>query len=899
MIRRYLVTWAVGLSLAAASGAAEQEVPPADVSPAKAAVLELGSLDFHQREAASRKLWKLGAEAVEELAEAAKSSDPEVSRRARVLLDGIRAGIGPDTAEEIIELVQKYGEGTPSQKIKVLERLRAQRAFVQIIRLYHFEEDETVRRTSADLVGVVVLPAISQLLAADDLDGAIALLRVCPEAPEKFRRLAALYRAAGSLEVEIADLQARNDPAEHPLLLACHLAAGDLEEGLSLARKMGQEETVAALSALSGDPVPYFEWFLHSQDLDNKVRMHVELCYERWRGREDDARSLLPPMVTEAREDGDEDGLIAQALFLNGYVAEGIKALSADPEHTAALVTYYDGVERPKEVLALFGYPEGPREREEWEGKRIAELTKSWDLYGPLADELLGVAGLLAERGKRDEAARMLAPLVAAARGADREIWDDLLAALGGRSGEFLELGFRAVSEGAGDDLMGTFSQISTLMVYWESSFEDFGTSLRFSSQLRQLWDLLGDAGIEAPGDRCLALGQLLGVVHAPPPQVRELDGKILAQGGKAARPLEVYEALCVAALLRGDSTLLPELFEKMILEPGGERWRYPLMEQYAYRHEWEKAGDAWDKVIEENGNQAKPLANSVQRLAVLMRLDRGDEVKQVLERINTRHLDEPGELARIALVLEGGGLWDEAASYWRRILVTSTPYQRTWQFAAERYLRDVKNRGDWPVAASLAQVDVVGSQMDSLRVRAYGPWFSLRKNFSLSFYRALMLLREGREEEARRLLDSAVDPVTGDGVLADDFFPILREEGHVELHDHYFELCYGRMKESLELFPDAHNTYNSLAWLASRANRRLDEAEEYSTKALEMRPRQAAYLDTMAEIWFARRDREKAIEWSLKSMRNAQHGGHTRNGGGAELRAQHDRFLTGPFPAP
>ena len=106
-------------------------------------------------------------------------------------------------------------------------------------------------------------------------------------------------------------------------------------------------------------------------------------------------------------------------------------------------------------------------------------------------------------------------------------------------------------------------------------------------------------------------------------------------------------------------------------------------------------------------------------------------------------------------------------------------------------------------------------------------------------------------------------------------------------------------MEASIAAFPKAHNTYNSAAWLASRASRNLDDALEKVRKSLSMRPKQAAYLDTMAEVWFAKKNREKAVEWSHKAVTESYHGGYSGMEGGVGLREQYDRFRAGEFPVP
>ena len=64
--------------------------------------------------------------------------------------------------------------------------------------------------------------------------------------------------------------------------------------------------------------------------------------------------------------------------------------------------------------------------------------------------------------------------------------------------------------------------------------------------------------------------------------------------------------------------------------------------------------------------------------------------------------------------------------------------------------------------------------------------------------------------------------------------------------------------------------------------------------KALEMKPKSAAYLDTMGEIHFARKDRGKALKWSALALKNEVLGRATSRW---ELHQQRRLFQSGGFP--
>jgi predicted Zn-dependent protease len=68
-----------------------------------------------------------------------------------------------------------------------------------------------------------------------------------------------------------------------------------------------------------------------------------------------------------------------------------------------------------------------------------------------------------------------------------------------------------------------------------------------------------------------------------------------------------------------------------------------------------------------------------------------------------------------------------------------------------------------------------------------------------------------------------------------------------------------------------------------------LDEAEAHLNIALTTLPNQAAYLDTMAEIQFARGRREEALAWSKKSINSMP--------SDSAIRRQFHRFTHDPLP--
>jgi tetratricopeptide (TPR) repeat protein len=226
------------------------------------------------------------------------------------------------------------------------------------------------------------------------------------------------------------------------------------------------------------------------------------------------------------------------------------------------------------------------------------------------------------------------------------------------------------------------------------------------------------------------------------------------------------------------------------------------------------------------------------------------------------------------------------AVEWWARAARQSEPGTRYFSESLREHAQAMLDRGNWKEAAAICEVR---AQFDS-SVESPGstPLFQLRTRLQADLAHALDLLKSDRER-ALAILANCHRMFPSDGSLADDFFPALRKMGLIEEHDEWFQISWERMIAVLERYPGSHNTCNTTAWLASRAQRNLDEAEKLELRALASLPNQSAYLDTMAELQFAKGKREKALEWSRKAVNFMPND--------PILRRQQERFRTGPLP--
>src|SRR5262245_6152675 len=96
--------------------------PPTPEEIAKA-IKQLGDDSFEVRQAASKLLRTAGKAAEPALEEAAKSTDAEISRRSKEILEEFKWGIYPDTPERIATIVNRYRVGDNDAKLQALRDL--------------------------------------------------------------------------------------------------------------------------------------------------------------------------------------------------------------------------------------------------------------------------------------------------------------------------------------------------------------------------------------------------------------------------------------------------------------------------------------------------------------------------------------------------------------------------------------------------------------------------------------------------------------------------------------------------------------------------------------------------------------------------------------------------------
>jgi tetratricopeptide (TPR) repeat protein len=113
---------------------------------------------------------------------------------------------------------------------------------------------------------------------------------------------------------------------------------------------------------------------------------------------------------------------------------------------------------------------------------------------------------------------------------------------------------------------------------------------------------------------------------------------------------------------------------------------------------------------------------------------------------------------------------------------------------------------------------------------------------------------QKGDEKAAQAELEVLLTPQMRQVAHADialDLVPLLREQGRKEQAQSVFDTTAERLRLEVQASPDDPEPMNNLAWLLARSDVNLDEALKLATRAIELDPENAAFLDTAAEANF------------------------------------------------
>jgi len=802
-------------------------------------VQQLGDNDFNAREEASRKLWEAGTTSEAALREAVKSDDAEVSRRATELLDKFKWGIYPGTPKNIVDMISRYQSGDQPTKLAIVRELveAGVPGCKAVVKIAEVETDAVVKSAVISKLSLELPRTLPLLLADNDAATLETLLALGLEAEGKIgiSNAAAYWLLTGKLDEKIAHykaLEAKGGKAGHSAEILAYLyrAKGDLAAACEAARRAGQPRLVEELLYESG---AWKELAQQPAALGGNREIEAlgfRAAFHRLAGNTREFEEALKDIrkLADANQPDDEQlFLVAKALFLNQRPKDALDILARGKHQQTALFEILAAQLRYREALTLV---EKAR-KEENKDLPALEVLQARTLY------LLG---------EKEKATTIFTRLAAEIKPGNDFGWFDSLIDAEFRVGLAGEAFAHAALVLDNNRDQGWPRRLfSKLFPSKTEHAEALWASLKTlfplddnKANLKRLRELL--AGKVPARD----VKQWLEDVEKPIKELKPEAADLWWQGWAEA------------ALAANQEDLARACLEKSASAAGLRR----LGDLLAAKKHWERAAERYYQAWDKDRQQALPLYLSGKAL-----LEAGQS-KEGKKRVELAHwLPLGNEEARYNF---GTGLLQQGdAEASRReadlLLKLSQPNSYYAGEAMRRVALEAQQKKDLLRSADYqerAMLRCLHAYISFLARPAYigVPCLIYRQ-------RASGLLAAGKLKEALELVALCQEYQPGNVDVPIHLVPELERLGHKKEAGQLFDGTVALYEELCKDYPKSAWTHNSIAWLSACCRRNLDAALAHAQKAVELAPTNAGHLDTLAEVYFQRGDKDKAVELQKK----------------------------------
>jgi tetratricopeptide (TPR) repeat protein len=803
------------------------------------AVKQLGSKNFKERQKASAFLWSAGKAAEAALQKAAKSKDNEVSRRAREILEKFKYGIFPDTPKQVLGLIKEYRTGNDEAKVKVINELNklGPPGHAVLIKFAGVEEEGYIRRTLFHCLTSEVLPG---LLVNGRFDEVEELLEMGLKGGEEraIRDYAAYLALRGRLDARLSvwAKKAKKLTGYKDAEVAMYLyrAKGDLKKALPLAKRAEKKWLPAAIQieqsawkelAASQDPL--------TENADPLTPLCLKAAFHRLAGNAKEFDKAVAELQKLEMTDPYTLKRVAYALLLNDRASQAIDLLTKHNQ-PGLVFTLLATQNRYREAFAL------------------ADKVKADHDPDDLLALKLAMARTHVVLGDRDRAVKLLAKLAEEklVPKPGRTFYIDFIQVL---DTEYqLDLKDQAFAHCA--QIIPTAEKEEVLPVLFTKVFPEQGDQAalwwkflrkkhdgeKTSATLQRLRDLFA---------RKVAAKDFAALAKEMDKAASDLPGKEDREKG-----LQALGQMCRAY---GQPELAKTAWEKAdsaaaLLELGhGE----------AGKKQWQEAarlyGKAWAK------DQGQPLPLYLQGWA-LVQAGRKQEGEKWLDLARTIPLANDNKRFLFSVDLARRGFTD-AAEKEREFLLRTGQFNSMQISNALTYLSaSTYLKKDYRLASTyhdrsllpfLESVAFVRAEA-YLRVPAFG-----------HLVHGQALIHQGKIDDALKEVRLSLAALPGDLETVLYVFPELEKRKRKKEAEEVFTRVFGHFEKVCKAYPKSAQNHNSLAWLAVCCRRQLDKALEHAKKAVDLAPKTAGYLDTLAEVYYQRGDKAQAIKLMKKCI--------------------------------
>jgi tetratricopeptide (TPR) repeat protein len=286
------------------------------------------------------------------------------------------------------------------------------------------------------------------------------------------------------------------------------------------------------------------------------------------------------------------------------------------------------------------------------------------------------------------------------------------------------------------------------------------------------------------------------------------------------------------------------------------------LGEHDAGRKKWKEAAESFKKSWEKHRTMSAPL------WLAGWALEQGGDVKEgarLMERARWAALGDLDGRVALAEEMEKHGRVEDSRRE-MALLFRLCPGDGAYLGDALDALEaEAAEKGDYRAASGAAELSMLEMIYSGATYLYDRTWVTEPGRIHL--LRGRGLLAGGKVDEAMAEASACLKLLPGDVDVPIHFVPALRKLGRTKEADALIDKVRGVYADLMRDYPDWGGGHNALAWMYARCRMNLDEALTHARKAVELRPEQTAFLDTLAEVHFQKGDTDKAIELMKKCL--------------------------------
>ncbi|TFH14936.1 MAG: hypothetical protein E4H02_08885 [Lentisphaerales bacterium] len=275
---------------------------------------------------------------------------------------------------------------------------------------------------------------------------------------------------------------------------------------------------------------------------------------------------------------------------------------------------------------------------------------------------------------------------------------------------------------------------------------------------------------------------------------------------------------------------------------------------------EWQAAATLYGDLSKQQPGAPLPLF--LQGLA-LSRSNRTADGKRLMSTASLLAVDPPAQYL-LATALSKRAHTKESDRQWELAFRTSACGSWQWGESLRRFaIPNARRIGDHATAAFYAELNrlrCLDKSSGLLEVTGY-----LNFSSKVAVYRVLAELESGNIDLATARMHDYQRMFPGDIELAIMLRPRLEALGQQPIANELFDTTFAFLDALCRKYPNMGHIRNATAWLTARCRRRLDDGLTHAQRAVQLEPRSAAFIDTLAEVLFQLRKNDEALELMRK----------------------------------